>query len=210
MEATGFDPVGACPFRHGHHRTIPVGRTVLGCYNARMIVPPDAVSVRSEMPDDAAAIDEIVSAAFLAEFGTTNEAQLIRTMRERGELVVDLTLVAEFDGRIVGHIAFSEVTLDGLPSRGLGLGPVAVAPDVQTRGVGSLLISAALERAERSGWQFAVLLGHPTYYPRFGFTPAAAAGITGDYGNHDGWMARSLGGAPLPSGHVRYCSAFHD
>lgn len=175
-----------------------------------MTVAPDGVSIRAETPDDAAAIDEIVSAAFIAEFGTTDEAELIRTMRERGELVADLTLVAELDGRIVGHIAFSEVTLDGLPSRGLGLGPVAVAPDVQTRGVGSLLISTALERAERSGWQFVVLLGHPTYYPRFGFAPAAAAGLTGEYGDHDAWMARSLGGAALPSGHVRYCSAFRD
>jgi predicted N-acetyltransferase YhbS len=175
-----------------------------------MIVAPDALSVRSEMPSDAAAIDEIVSAAFLAEFGTTNEAELIRTMRERGELVADLTLVAELAGRVVGHIAFSEVTLDGLPSRGLGLGPVAVAPEAQASGVGSLLISTALERAERAGWQFVVLLGHPSYYPRFGFVPAAAAGLTGDYGDHDGWMALPLGGALLPSGHVRYCSAFHD
>ena len=175
-----------------------------------MTAVPDSVSVRAETPDDAEAIDEVVAAAFLAEFGTTTEAGLIRTMRERGELVADLTLVAELDGRIVGHIAFSPVTLDDLPSRGLELGPVAVAPDVQTRGVGSLLISTALERAELAGWQFVVLLGHPAYYPRFGFTPAAAAGITGDYGDHDSWMARSLGGAPLPSGHVRYCSAFRD
>jgi putative acetyltransferase len=175
-----------------------------------MIVRPDAVSVRPEAPTDAMAIDEIVSTAFLAEFGTTTESALIRTMRERGELVADLTLVAEQHGRIIGHIAFSEVTLDGLPSRGLGLGPVAVAPDVQARGVGSLLITTALDRAERAGWQFVVVLGHPAYYPRFGFDPAAEAGITGDYGDHDGWMARSLGGAPLPSGHVRYCSAFRD
>jgi predicted N-acetyltransferase YhbS len=170
--------------------------------------PPGAVSIRAERPDDAAAIDQVVSAAFLAEFGTTDEAELIRTMRERGELVADLTLVAEVQGRVVGHIAFSEVTVDGHPSRGLGLGPIAVAPDVQARGVGSLLISTALERAERDGWQFVVLLGHPTYYPRFGFAPAAAAGITGDYGDHDSWMARPLAGSLLPSGHVRYCSAF--
>jgi predicted N-acetyltransferase YhbS len=173
-------------------------------------VPPDDISVRTEAPDDAAGIDAVVSEAFVAEFGTADEVELIRTMRERGELVADLTLVAELDGNIVGHIAFSEVTLDGLPSRGLGLGPVAVAPEVQMRGIGSLLISIALERAERAGWQFVVLLGHPSYYPRFGFRPAAAASITGDYGDHDGWMARPLGDAVLPSGHVRYCSAFHD
>jgi putative acetyltransferase len=175
-----------------------------------MIAVPDSVSVRPERPDDAAAIDVIVSAAFLAEFGTTSEAELVRTMRERGELVADLTLVVELDGHIVGHIAFSEVTLDEVRSGGLGLGPVAVAPDVQSRGVGSLLISTALERAELAGWRFVVLLGHRSYYPRFGFVPAVGAGLTGEYGDHDGWMARPLGSAPLPSGHVRYCSAFRD
>jgi putative acetyltransferase len=141
-------------------------------------------------------------------------------MRARGELIPDLTLVAELDdslddghgggGRIVGHIALSEVTLDGRPARGLGLGPVAAAPDVQRRGVGSLLITTALDRAEQRGWHFVVLLGHPSYYPRFGFTPAAEFGITGDYGDGDAWMVRPLGDRVVPSGHVRYCSSFHE
>jgi predicted N-acetyltransferase YhbS len=169
-----------------------------------------AITVRTERPDDFEAIDEIVSAAFLAEFGTTTEVALIRTMRERQELVRELTLVAEDGGRIVGHIVFSEVTLDGDTARGLGLAPVAVAPDVQKSGIGSLLIATALERAEHDGWRFVVVLGHPAYYPKFGFAPAAAFGLTGDYGDHDGWMVRSLAGLPLPSGHVRFCSAFND
>jgi predicted N-acetyltransferase YhbS len=168
------------------------------------------VTVRPERPGDFEAIDEIVSAAFLAEFGTTTEAALVRSMREREELIGDLTLVAEIDGRVVGHIAFSEVTLDGQAARGLGLAPVAVAPDVQEVGVGSLLISTALEMAEHNGWQWVAVLGHPAYYTKFGFAPAAAVGLTGDYGDHDGWMARPLGGATIPSGHVRYCSSFHD
>jgi predicted N-acetyltransferase YhbS len=173
-------------------------------------MPAHAITVREEQPEDVEAIDEIVAAAFLAEFGTTSEAALIRTMRARGELVADLTLVAEDGGRIVGHIAFSEVTLDGQRARGLGLAPVAVAPDVQGSGVGSQLIDTALELAEQRGWRFVVLLGHPGYYPRFGFAPAAPFGLTGDYGDHDGWMVRSLGDATVPSGHVRYCSAFND
>jgi predicted N-acetyltransferase YhbS len=168
------------------------------------------ITVRPERPEDFEAIDDIVTAAFLAEFGTTTEAGLIRTMRQRGELVADLALVAEADGCVVGHIAFSEVTLDGHGARGLGLAPVAVAPDVQASGIGSLLITTALERAEQLGWQFVVLLGHAGYYPRFGFAPAAAAGLTGDYGDHDGWMVRPLGDAVVPAGHVRYCSSFHD
>jgi putative acetyltransferase len=169
-----------------------------------------AITVRAERSDDFEAIDEIVSAAFLAEFGTTTEAALVRTMRQRGELVADLTLVADADGRIVGHIAFSEVTLDGHAARGLGLAPVSVAPDVQGFGVGSLLITTALELAEQQGWRFVVLLGHPAYYPRFGFAPAAPFGLTGDYGDHDGWMVRPLGDATVPSGHVRYGSSFRD
>ena len=75
------------------------------------------VTVRPERPGDFEAIDEIVSAAFLAEFGSTTEAELIRSMRERKELIGDLTLVAEIDERIVGHIAFSEATLDGHAAR---------------------------------------------------------------------------------------------
>ncbi len=168
------------------------------------------MTIRPERPADFEAIDEIVSAAFLAEFGTTTEAALVRSMREREELISDLTLVAEIDGRIVGHIAFSEVTLDGHAARGLGLAPVAVSPDVQKAGIGSLLISTALEAAEHNGWQWVVVLGDPAYYPKFGFAPAAAVGLTGDYGDHAGWMVRPLGSAAIPSGHVRYCSSFHD
>jgi putative acetyltransferase len=168
------------------------------------------VTVRPERADDFEAIDEIVAAAFLAEFGTTTEVALIRTMRERGELIPELALVAEVDGAVVGHAAFSEVTLDGHAARGLGLGPVAVAPGLQRAGVGSLLITSGLERAEQDGWQFVVVLGHETYYPRFGFAPAAALGVIGDYGDHDGWMVRALGDGAVPSGHVRYCSSFHD
>jgi putative acetyltransferase len=90
-----------------------------------------AVTVRPERSDDVDAIDEVVAAAFLGGSGSTIEVALVRNLRERGELIGDLTLVAEVDGQVVGHVAFSEVTLDGRPARGLGLGPVAVAPDHQ-------------------------------------------------------------------------------
>jgi putative acetyltransferase len=164
------------------------------------------ISIRPERQDDGDAIDDVVGAAFMAEFGSTSEVQLVRTMRDRGELVV--SLVAELDRRIVGHIALSEVTLDGEHAGGLGLAPVAVAPEVQGMGIGGRLIDAALDIAARDGWRFVVLLGHAAYYPRFGFVPAAPLGLIGDYGDHDGWMVRPLGVHPLPAGHVRYCSSF--
>jgi putative acetyltransferase len=167
-----------------------------------------AVTVRPERSDDVDAIDEVVAAAFLGGSGSTIEVALVRNLRERGELIGDLTLVAEVDGQVVGHVAFSEVTLDGRPARGLGLGPVAVAPDHQGCGVGSRLIETALERAEADGWHFAVVLGHPTYYPRFGFVPAGPLGVTGDHGDGDPWMVRSLGSRPLPKGHVRFAPPF--
>lgn len=166
--------------------------------------------IRVEQPADAEAIDQIVSAAFLAGFGTTSEAPLVRTMRERCELVPDLTLVAETPHGVVGFIALSEVTLDGQQCRGLAIAPVAVSPASQSSGIGSLLVSTALTLAEQTHWRFVVLLGHTEYYPRFGFTPAADHSLTGDYGDHDSWMVRSLGSKDLPSGHVRYCSAFDD
>ncbi len=168
------------------------------------------VEIRPEQPSDFDAIDRVVGDAFLAEFGSNSEVALVRTMRARGELVADLTLVALRDEVVVGHLAMSEVTLDGRAAGGLGLAPVAVAPALQGRGVGSALIEAALARAEAAGWRFVVLLGHEHYYPRFGFEPASPRGLTGDYGDHDGWMVRALGDFDVPSGHVRYGSAFRD
>ena len=81
--------------------------------------------------------------------------------------------MATIDEQVVGFIAFSEVTLDGERAGGLGLAPVAVAPDRQGLGIGGALIRAGLERATDAGWRFVVLLGHDHYYPRFGFAPAA-------------------------------------
>lgn len=168
------------------------------------------VEIRPEQPSDFDAIDRVVGDAFLAEFGSSSEVALVRTMRARGELVADLTLVALRDQVVVGHLAMSEVTLDGHTAGGLGLAPVAVTPALQGRGVGSALIDAALMRAEAAGWHFVVLLGHEHYYPRFGFEPAHSHCLTGDYGDHDGWMVRSLGESDVPKGHVRYGSAFRD
>ncbi|HYN33244.1 MAG TPA: N-acetyltransferase [Ilumatobacteraceae bacterium] len=84
----------------------------------------------------------------------------MRTLRDRGELVPDLALVAALDDRVVGFIAFSEATVDGDCVGGLGLAPVAVVPALQGDGIGGALILAGLERATHAGWRFVVLLGH--------------------------------------------------
>ena len=161
--------------------------------------------IRPERPEDAGAIARVVHDAF----GGDDEVRLVETMRDRGELVY--SLVAEEDGAVVGHIALSEVTIDGRQAGTLGLAPVAVTPARQRDGIGGQLMRDALARAAADGWKAVVLLGHAAYYPRFGFEPAAPMGLTGDYGDHDSWMARSLvDGAPVPTGHARYCSAFAD
>jgi putative acetyltransferase len=170
----------------------------------------DVMVIRPEAPGDEDAIDEVVRAAFMQQFGSDSEVGLVRNLRSRGELVPESTLVATIDGHIVGFIAFSEVTLDGARAGGLGLAPVAVAPERQGAGIGGALIRAGLERATDAGWAFVVLLGHDHYYPRFGFAPAAPVGVLGDYGDGASWMVRPLGDHALVPGHVRYCSAFRD
>lgn len=170
----------------------------------------DAVSIRPEASGDEDDIDAVVREAFMQQFGSDSEVGLVRALRTRGELVADLTLVAERDGHVVGFIAFSEVTLDGRRAGGLGLAPVAVAPEFQGHGIGAALIRAGIERARAGGWRFVVLLGHDHYYPRFGFVPAAPLGVRGDYGDRPSWMVLNLADTELPPGHIRYSSAFTD
>jgi putative acetyltransferase len=88
-------------------------------------------------------------------------------------------LVAELDGRLVGHILFTPVSLIGTPSRirFMGLAPVAVLPEFQNQGVGSALVRAGLEACLSSGTELVFVLGHPDYYPRFGFQPVAPLGL---------------------------------
>lgn len=166
--------------------------------------------IRPEAPGDESAIDAVVREAFVQQFASDSEVGLVRTLRDRHELVPELTLVAELAGRVVGFIAFSEVTVNGERAGGLGLAPVAVAPEFQGDGIGAALIRAGLSRAAEAGWRFVVLLGHEHYYPRFGFVPAAPLGIRGDYGDGASWMVRRLGDATLTPGHVQYSSAFRD
>ncbi len=129
--------------------------------------------VRTERPDDGLAIQTVHERAF----GRAEEALLVGTLRAAG--AVTLSLVAEDEGAIVGHVLFSPVTFEraGHCHRPAGLGPLAVLPEYQGRGVGALLVRAGLERLRAAGHDAVVVLGHPTYYPRFGFTPARRFGL---------------------------------
>jgi len=128
-----------------------------------------AIAVREEGPDDVAAIRAVNDAAFDQPL----EGRIVDALRTHG--AVRLSLVAEVEGRIVGHILFSPVTSAG--GDGLGLGPMAVTPDHQRRGIGAALIEAALARLRAAGFPFVVVLGHHEYYTRFGFVPASRHGL---------------------------------
>lgn len=132
--------------------------------------------VRAETPADIQQVRTIN----LAAFDTAAEADLVDALRRRASPLI--SLVAQADEGVVGHILFSPVTLDARPDlRLLGLAPMAVLPAQQRRGVGSALVRAGLARCRATDACAVVVLGHPRFYPRFGFRPASAFGVRSEY-----------------------------
>jgi putative acetyltransferase len=164
------------------------------------------VKIRAERPGDVAAIDAVNRAAF----NQPNEATLVVLLREQASPLV--SLVAETDGALVGHVLFSPVTLTGYADAAImGLAPMAVMPAMQRRGVGSMLARAGLDACIRLGADAVVVLGHARYYPRFGFSPASAFGLRCEYDVPDeAFMALELQAGRLTgkSGTIRYHAAF--
>ncbi|MFJ9693792.1 GNAT family N-acetyltransferase [Kitasatospora sp. NPDC101183] len=161
---------------------------------------------RAETSADIPAIREIN----LAAFGTEGEADLVDALRADPDAWIDgLSLVStDEDGRIVGHALLTRCHIGDTPA--LCLAPCAVRPDQQRSGAGSAAVRAALTAAEDMGERYVVVLGHPTYYPRFGFTRASTHGIglTIDVPD-EALMALTLDTAhPLPGGTVRYAAPF--
>jgi putative acetyltransferase len=163
------------------------------------------IGVRLELPEDRAAIRRVHEAAF----GQPDEADLVDALREGGDLVPELCLVAERDGAVVGHIAFSRARLEGGEAV-LALAPVGVLPEHHGEGAGSALNRAALERAAETSFPLVVVLGHAGYYPRFGFEPARPLGVLAPFDVPDeNWMALRLPAyRPEARGTVRYADAF--
>ena len=127
------------------------------------------IEIREESPDDIAAIREVNRLAF----GQGLEGQVVDALRANGGVV--LSLVAVSDGKIVGHILYSPAVVGAF--RGAALGPMAVLPDYQRQGLGSQLVTTGNRRIGEAGHPFVIVLGHPQFYPRFGFTPARARSI---------------------------------
>ena len=162
------------------------------------------VLIRAEQPNDGDAIRRVLEAAF----PTAAEARLVDLLRRNDHL--RLSLVAEADGAIVGHIGFSPIEVDGEPEGGIGLAPLAVLPSCQRQGIGSRLIRAGLAACQRAGYGFVVVLGSPLYYPRFGFTRADRRGLANEYGADEAFMVLELRAGTIPEGGgmVRYGPEF--
>lgn len=163
-------------------------------------------TARPETSDDITAIRDIN----LAAFPTSEEADLIDALRTDPKAWIDgLSLVTEgSDGTLAGHALLTRCHVDGAPA--LALAPCAVRPSAQRTGAGSAAIRAALDAARSLGENLVLVLGHPEYYPRFGFTPASRFGIRAPFDVPDeAMMAMALDDTrPVPTGTIQYPAAF--
>ena len=126
------------------------------------------ITIRPEMPNNYEVIEQITIAAFTGKSHSDGtEYLVIRRLREANAL--SLSLIAETENKVVGHVAFSIVTINGKDIGWYGLGPISVAPEFQKQGIGSALIKAGLSKLKERGAQGCVLEGDPNYYQRFGF-----------------------------------------
>ncbi len=135
------------------------------------------LSIRQEAARDFAAIRDVNEEAF----GQAEEADIVEKLRNSGTSV--LSLVATRNDRVVGHIQFSPVIIehDGGVIEGVGLAPMAVLPDYQNQGIGSALVEAGIRALGERSCPFMIVLGHPNYYPRFGFERASRHGIVSEW-----------------------------
>ena len=164
------------------------------------------MKIRPETEKDKIAIQEINQSAF----ETFAEAALVDTLREQCHPII--SLIAEEDRKVVGHIMFSPVTLSGSSDlKIMGLAPMAVLPKYQQKSIGSALVQAGLDECKKLGFGAVVVLGHTKYYSRFGFIPAARFGINCEYDvPEEAFMVLELEPVYLTGakGPVKYHSAF--
>jgi len=169
----------------------------------------DSYFIRQELPKDAPAIFEV----HLQAFGQDRESRLVNSLRDDGNINPDLSLVAVHHGRIIGHILFCPISIvcGTVETPALALAPLGVHQDYQCMGIGKALIEAGLSECRRLGNSIVIVVGHPGYYPRFGFTAAKNARITAPFPCADEvFMALPLKDGALDGigGMVRYPAAF--
>ncbi len=164
------------------------------------------IIIRKEKLSEIQQIWEVNSSAF----ETNVEADLVNRLRNSG--VDFLSLIAKLDEEIVGHILFTEVTLEDSEIKIIGLAPMAVKPKFQNSGIGSVLIKQGLKECITNGYKAVVVLGHPNYYPKFGFVPSVKFEIKSEYDVPDEvFMVKELVESSLDgfSGIVKYHREFN-
>jgi putative acetyltransferase len=163
--------------------------------------------IRAERPGDEDAIRAVETAAF----GRESEARIVDEVRPSHHFIPELSLVAEEDGRVVGHVMVSWAHVEPGGERILLLGPIGVVPDRQGGGIGGALVEAALSGGRALGQPCVVLLGDPKYYGRFGFVRADELGVLPSPDTLHPWafqIAILDAGAALPQGRVVYSEPF--
>jgi putative acetyltransferase len=166
-----------------------------------------SIQVRREQPGDEAAIAHVNEAAF----GQSGEARLVHAIRQAGHPAI--SLVATTGAKIAGHIFFTPVDIESIQPAvtAFGLGPMAVLPELQRRGIGSRLVEAGLRECAEVGCEIVVVIGHPEFYPRFGFRPARTYGLRSQFAVPDeAFMAVELSAGALAGrgGLARYLPQF--
>lgn len=161
--------------------------------------------IRPATSDDQAAIRAVVTAAFTAEFGKSDEADLVDALRADGDALVEL--VAEADGAVVGHVLFSSMATS-TGARFAALAPLSVMPGCQKDGFGTWLMEVGHELLRAAGVEAVIVLGHPAYYPRVGYSADAAKTVAAPFSGPS-FMALALkpGALDAPVA-VTYAKAF--
>ena len=187
-------------------RLVPGGPDI-ACVAMTKTLPAARLVIREESPGDVDAVRAVERLAFERD----GEAMLVDRLRADGALAI--SCVAELDGAVIGHVAFSPVAVGESSIRALGLGPVAVRPELQQCAIGARMIEEGLARARERGVAAVVVLGHPAYYPRFGFVAASRFGLRFSAPVPDeAFMAAELepGALAHSGGVVRYHAAFDE
>ena len=167
------------------------------------------MEIRQERADDYNTVFHVVAKAFShAEHSDGNEQELVKALRDTPSFIPELSLVALEDGKIVGHILFSKIAIGEYTE--LALAPLSVLPAYQRRGIGLALIREEHRIAKQLGYDYSVVLGSPTYYPRAGYLPASLYGINAPFEVRDEYfMAFKLqDSAPQLKDVVKYDPAF--
>ena len=165
--------------------------------------------IRKETNSDYPAVYALIKEAFQsAEHSDGTEQDLVVSLRSSRAFIPELSLVAEINGRIVGHILFTKAAVGSRPV--LALAPLSVKPEFQRQGIGSALIRKGHAIAASLGYSHVIVLGSDQYYPRFGYVPAASLGVVIPDGIPPRYvMAAALGGTTIPlSGPITYAEEF--